>query len=100
MNELTLLLFSMRARSHTATSPANLLNSFTWLSRSADHLLTISSMVLPRSIDGGGTDMDGTGAAVVDEDAAGTRRIDEYISRANQFTSYLEHPLPYRLPST
>jgi hypothetical protein len=52
---LTLCPFSIRARSHTATSPANLLNSRTWVSRSADHLLTISSIVLPLSIEGGGT---------------------------------------------
>lgn len=45
----------MRARSHTATSLANLLNSRTWVSRSVDHLFTISSMVFPRSMDGGAT---------------------------------------------
>ena len=50
---LTLLPFSTRARSHTATSPANLLNSLTCTSNSDDHLLTISSIVLPLSADGG-----------------------------------------------
>lgn len=54
---LTLFPFSIRARSQTATSPANLLNSRTWASRSADHLFTISSIVLPLSIEGGGTEM-------------------------------------------
>ena len=53
----TLLPFSISARSHTATSLANLLNSRTCVSRSADHLLTISSIVLPLSMDGGGTEM-------------------------------------------
>jgi hypothetical protein len=52
---LTLYPLSIKARSQTATSPANLLNSRTWVSSSVDHLLTISSMVLPLSIDGGGT---------------------------------------------
>jgi len=56
----------MSARSHTATSPANLWNSRTWVSRSVDHLLTISSIVLPLSIDGGGTDMFTDGAVVVE----------------------------------
>lgn len=53
----TLLPFSMRERSHTATSLANLLNSRTWLSSSADHLFTISSIVFPRNMDGGCTAM-------------------------------------------
>lgn len=52
---LTVLPLSMRALSQTAISPASLLNSRTWVSRSEDHLLTISSIVLPRSKDGGGT---------------------------------------------
>lgn len=51
----TLLPFSIKARSHTATSPANLLNSRTCTSNSDDHLFTISSMVFPLSADGGGT---------------------------------------------
>lgn len=51
----TLVPFSMRARSHTATSLAYLLNSRTCTSRSEDHLLTISSIVLPLRADGGGT---------------------------------------------
>lgn len=63
----TLFPFSIRARSHTATSPANLLNSLTCVSRSVDHRLTISSIVLPLSIDGGGTDI--FAAVVVAESA-------------------------------
>jgi hypothetical protein len=59
---LTVLPFSMRARSQTAISAAYVLNSRTWVSRSADHLLTISSMVLPRSMDGAGTDTATEGA--------------------------------------
>ena len=51
---LTLLPFSIRARSQTATSAANLLNSLTLVSSSVVHLFTISSSVLPLSIDGGG----------------------------------------------
>ena len=50
----TLLPFSMRARSQTATSAANLLNSRTLVSSSVVHLFTISSNVLPLSMDGGG----------------------------------------------
>ena len=52
---LTLLPFSMSARSQTATSLANLLNSRTWVSSSVDHLFTISSIDFPRSMDGGAT---------------------------------------------
>lgn len=55
VNKNTLLPFSIKARSHTATSPANLLNSRTCTSSSDDHLFTISSMVFPLSADGGGT---------------------------------------------
>ena len=47
--------FSMSARSQTATSLANLLNSRTCVSSSVDHRFTISSIVFPRSIDGGAT---------------------------------------------
>lgn len=54
---LTLLLFSIRARSQTETSLANLVNSRTCVSNSEVHLLTISSIVLPLSIDGGGTEI-------------------------------------------
>ena len=44
----------MRARSQTATSAANLLKSRTLVSSSVVHLFTISSSVLPLSMDGGG----------------------------------------------
>lgn len=54
-NAHTLLPFSIRARSQIDTSAANLLNSRTLFSRSAVHLLTISSRDFPLSIDGGGT---------------------------------------------
>lgn len=54
--KLTLFPFSIKARSQTATSPANLLNSRTCVSSSDDHLLTISSIVLPFSIEGGCTE--------------------------------------------
>ena len=54
----------MRARSQTATSAANLLNSFTLVSSSVVHLFTISSSVLPLSIDGGGIAT--TGPVVLD----------------------------------
>ena len=50
---LTLFPFSINDRSQTATSVANLLNSFTCDSRSEDHLFTISSIVFPLSIEGG-----------------------------------------------
>ena len=59
----TLLPFSMRARSQTATSAANLLNSRTLVSSSVVHLFMISSSDLPLSIDGGGIAT--TGAAAV-----------------------------------
>lgn len=52
----TLFPFSIRERSHTATSLANLLNSRTCVSNSVDHLLTISSIVFPRNMEGGGTE--------------------------------------------
>ena len=58
----------MRARSQTATSAANLLNSLTLVSSSVVHLFTISSNVLPLNIDGGGIATTGPavlGAAVV-----------------------------------
>ena len=45
----------MSARSQTATSAANLLNSLTWASRSEVHRLMISSNVLPLSTEGGAT---------------------------------------------
>ena len=66
---------SMSARSHTAISVARRLNSFTCVSKSDDHLLTISSIVFPLIIDGGGTEMaaDGVvpeGAVVVDAPAS------------------------------
>lgn len=54
----------MRARSQTAISVASRLNSFTLVSRSDDHLLTISSIVFPLSIEGGGTEIDAAGAEV------------------------------------
>lgn len=57
LSVLAVLPFSIKVRSQTATSPASLLNSRTFVSRSEDHLLTISSIVFPRSIDGGGTDI-------------------------------------------
>lgn len=53
----TLFPLSTSARSQTATSPAYWPNSLTWVSSSAVHLFTISSRVLPRSIDGAGTDI-------------------------------------------
>lgn len=52
---ITLLPFSMSARSHTATSLAYDLNSFTWVSSSLVQRFTISSTVFPRSIEGGAT---------------------------------------------
>lgn len=48
---------SINVRSQTATSPARRSNSRTWVSSSEDHLFTISSIVFPRSMDGGGTDI-------------------------------------------
>ena len=51
----TLFPFSIRARSQTAISPANRLKSRTCVSSSLDQRLTISSIVLPLSMDGGGT---------------------------------------------
>ena len=60
----TLLPFSMRARSQTATSAANRLNSRTLVSSSVVHLFRISSSVLPLSMDGGGIAT--TGPAVLD----------------------------------
>jgi hypothetical protein len=50
---LTLFPFWISARSHALTSLAYVLKSRTWLSRSVVHFVTISSTVLPRSIDGG-----------------------------------------------
>ena len=68
--KVTVFPLSMSARSQTLISPASRLNSFTCASKSLDHLLTISSMVFPRNIDGGGTAMLGVaadaGAPVVD----------------------------------
>ena len=61
----TLLPFSMRARSQTATSAANRLNSRTLVSSSVVHLFTISSSVLPLSIDGGGIATTGPAVVVV-----------------------------------
>lgn len=54
--------FSIRARSHTATSAANLLNSRTWVSKSDDHRFTISSRDFPLSMEGGGTATEAVGA--------------------------------------
>lgn len=53
----TLLPFSIRTRSQTDTSAANLLNSRTLVSKSEVHLLIISSKDLPFSIEGGWTAM-------------------------------------------
>ena len=55
----------MRARSQTATSAANLLNSLTFVSSSFVHLFTISSSVLPLSIEGGGIATTGPDVVVV-----------------------------------
>jgi hypothetical protein len=68
-SEPTLLPFSMRARSQTATSAANLLKSRTLVSSSVVHLFTISSRVLPLSMDGRGIATTG-GAAVLSVGAA------------------------------
>lgn len=71
IDRLTLLLFSMSARSHTATSVANWLNSRTWVSNSVVQRFTISSIVLPLRMDGGGTDI---AVDVIDVDAAGATK--------------------------
>lgn len=81
---LTLFPFSISALSHTATSPANFVNSRTWVSSSLDHLFTISSMVLPRNIDGGGTAIVGAPGAV---DAPGAPAVDAAAAGGGQMVN-------------
>ena len=66
----TLLPFSIKTRSHTETSAANLLNSRTLDSKSEVHLLTISSRDLPFNMEGGWTETRAAalGAAVAIEE--------------------------------
>lgn len=80
-NRPTLLPFSISARSQTAISPANLANSRTCVSRSDDHRFTISSIVLPRNIEGGGTAI----AGVATPGAVG--RLDVAVDDAIQISA-------------